>query len=199
MLDYKRLTPSDEDIVTQYYETYLNSGPSIRGYVRTGLNAPGFVGFKCVDTETGKFVGMISARPGIEFTCEHPELVAMVEDRWGKEGLYSGDMIVVDPAYRKHGVGRQLAILLREGLRENHAVCMVMELWLRHREGDVPALHPLQNAWKDFNIITLTVVKNFYKDLADYGLTCPECGTECKCGALIAALVLEDPPGGEGA
>lgn len=190
MIEYGKLERGDEDVVTQFYETYLNSGPSIRDYVHRGLEAEGFVGYKCVDTETGRFVGMISARPGIEFTCDHPELVEMVKEKWGTRGVYTGDMIVVDPAYRKHGVGRQLAVLLRQGLRENHAVCMVMELWLRYQEGDVPALHPLQNAWKDFNIVDLCVVKDFYKNLADYGLTCPECGSNCKCGALICALVL---------
>ena len=197
MLEYRKLEPDDEDVVTEYYETYLNGGPSIRDYIRRGLADEGYVGYKCVDTETGRFVGMIAARPGIEFTCEHPELVEMVKERWGTENVYTGDMMAVDPAYRKHGVGRQLAVLLRQGLREHHAVCMVMELWLRYQEGDVPALHPLQNAWKDFNIITLTVVKDFYKNLADYGLTCPESGSECRCGALISALVLDDPPGEE--
>lgn len=197
MLVYQKLERNDETAVTEMYETYLNAGASIRGYIRDGLGAEGFVGFKCVDTDSGRLAGMISARPGVAFTCGHPELVELVRRRWGGEGLYTGDMLAVDPAYRRRGVGRELAVRLREGLLQKHAACMVMELWLRCRDGDVPALHPLQNAWKDFNIITLTIVRDFYKNLADYGLTCPECGASCKCGALIAALELHDPPGGE--
>lgn len=196
MLEYKKLGFSDEDIATEYYETYLNAGPSVRDYIRTGLRTEGFVGYKCVDTETGKTIGVMSARPGIEFTCDHPELVEMVEERWGTQGVYTVDLQVVEPAYRKHGVGKQLAVLLQQGLRENHAVCMVLELWIRHWEHDVPALHNMQNAWGDTNIVTLTVVDDFYKNLADYGLTCPECGTDCKCGALIAVLVLDGSLGG---
>lgn len=197
MIEYGKLELSDEDIATQFYETYLNAGPAVRDYIRTGLRTEGFVGYKCTDTETGKVIGMMSARPGIEFTCDHPELVEMVKERWGTQGVYTVDMQIVEPEYRKHGVGRQLAVLLQQGLRKHHAKCMVLELWIRHREKDVPALHPMQKAWKEANIVPLTVVDDFYKNLADYGLTCPECGSDCKCGALIAMLVLNGSSGGE--
>ena len=195
MLIYKEVEREDEDVITEMYETYLNAGNPIRGHVREGLQCEDYMGYKCVDTETGKLVGIISAKPGLDFTCGHPELVEQIHQKWGTQGLYSSDIMIVDPAYRKHGIARELAIQLKKGLMEKHAVCLVMELWIRSTDGDVPALHPLRDIWE---MTTLTIDREFYKNLADYGLTCPLCGAECHCGAMITVMEFHYPPtGGE--
>lgn len=188
---YGQPEAEDESAITEMYETYLNAGASIRGYVREGLQDDGFVGVKCVDSDTGRMVGILCARPGIQFTCDHPELVEIIQKRWGTKGIYTGDMLIVDPAYRGRGIAAKMAVLLKEGLMRRHAVCMVMEQWLRYKEGDVPALNPMKHAGE---AVVITIDRHFYKDLADYGLTCPECGANCRCGALISVLEFHYPP-----
>ena len=190
MLIYAKPEAKDESEITWMYETYLNEGDSIREYVREGLQDSGFVGVKCVDSDTGKMVGILCARPGIQFTCDHPELVDIIQKRWGTKGVYTGDMLIVDPAYRGHGIAEEMAVRLKEALMEQHAVCMVMEKWLRYKEGDVPAMNPMKHAGE---AVVITIDRHFYKDLAKYGLTCPECGADCKCGALISVLELHYP------
>ena len=189
MLVYQKPELSDEDAITEMYETYLNDGPGIRAYIRKGLENEGLVGIKCVDTDTGRLVGIIASRPGLEFTYPHPELEAEITARWGSKGVYSSDVMIVDPNYRHRGVARELSLRLREGLLSRNAVCIVMELWIRP-DGEIPALHPV-NFLGEPTVITIS--RDFYKDLGKYGLTCPECGTDCRCGAMIAAIDFRRP------
>lgn len=195
MLIYEQPGMQDEDAITRMYETYLNAGPSIREYVRTGLAGGNMMGVKCVDTETGELVGIIGSRPGVEFTYPHPELEAQIKAQWGDTGLYSSDVMIVDPAYRRAGVARELTVRLRQGLIERGAVGIVMELWIRP-DGVIPALSPVRYLGEP---ILITESKDFYKDLGKYGLTCPECGSDCHCGAMIAVIDFRKPwPKGEG-
>lgn len=194
MLVYLDPVLGDEDAITDMYETYLNAGPSIREYVRDGLENPDFVGVKCVDTDTENMVGILCARPGIQFTCAHPELERVIEKRWGTQGIYTGDMLVVDPAYRGHGVASKMATELRRKMKAHGAVCMVMEQWLRSQEKDVPAMNPMRDAGDP---ILIAVDQTFYRDLAKYGLTCPECGMDCHCGAVVSVIDFQSPWRGE--
>ena len=184
MLIYEKPELSDVDAITEMYEVYLNAGPSIRNYILEGLRNEGTVGVRCVDTDTGKLVGVIASRPGLEFTYPHPKLEEKLRARWGTEGVYSSDIMVVDPAYRHHGVAKELTLRLREGLISKGAKCIVMELWIRP-DGKIPALHPVHYLGEP---TTVSIYRNFYKDLDKYGLTCPECGSHCVCGAMVAVI-----------
>lgn len=194
MLVYKDPVPGDEDAITEMYETYLNAGPAIREQVHEQLLDPMFVGVKCVDTERENMVGILCAHPGIHFTCAHPELVRVIEKRWGTKGIYTGDMLVVDPAYRGHGVASRMATELRQKMKARGAVCMVMEQWLRSKEKDVPAMNPMRDAGDP---ILIAVDQRFYRNLSQYGLTCPECGEDCQCGAVISVIDFQVPWRGE--
>ena len=185
MLVYLDPVPEDEAAITNMYEVYLNAGPAIREQVHEQLLDPGFIGVKCVDTDRDAIVGILCAHPGIHFTCAHPELERVIEKRWGKAGVYTGDMLVVDPAYRGHGVASKMAKELRRKMRAGGAVCMVMEQWLRSKEKDVPAMNPMRDAGDP---ILIAVDQRFYRDLSKYGLTCPECGEDCECGAVISVI-----------
>ena len=195
MLEYHKLGPQDEDIVIQYVEKYLNAGPYIRDHIHEGLLLDTYIGFKCVDSDTGEVAGMVASRPGIEFTYPHPDLEVMVSEKLGHKPVYTGDLFVVRPKYRKEGIGRHLTVLMVEELKKRNVSFLMLEMWIRYIEGDVPALHPTLNACQDYELKTLAVVNDFYKDLADYGMTCPECGSNCKCGAMITALTLDEPAG----
>lgn len=184
MLIYERPDLGDVDAITRMYETYLNEGPSIRDYVREGLENEGLVSIKCVDTDTGELVGIIGSRPGLEFTYPHPELEEEIRKRWGPDGIYSSDVMIVNPDYRHRGVAKELTLRLREGLITRGASCIAMELWIRP-DGEIPALHPVHYLGEP---TVVTISRDFYKDLARYGLSCPECGSDCHCGAMIAVI-----------
>ena len=40
------------------------------------------------------------------------------------------------------------------------------------------------------NLVYEQRVERFYRDLPRYGMSCPICGAECKCGALIRLFSL---------
>lgn len=187
MLMYMPPDLADADAITALYEEHLNAGDSVRDYVRTGLEDEGYLGVKCVDQETGAMVGILSARPGIEFTYPHPELEERIRSRWGTRGVYTADMLIVDPAYRGKGVANEMMGCLREGLCEKRVVCMVLEAWIRSQEHDIPAQGAFQHLGEGE---VLAVDHAFYKDLARYQMTCPECGAHCRCGAVISVIDL---------
>lgn len=184
MLMYERAELADAPAITRMYETYLNEGPSIADYVRQGLEDPRMVCIKCVDTDTGALVGIIGSRPGPEFTYPHPELEEEIKARWGPEGIYSSDVMIVNPAYRGRGVSRELTVQLREGLKAVGARAIAMELWIRP-DGEIPALRSARHLGE---AVVVARSEDFYRDLARYGLRCPVCGSHCRCGALIAVV-----------
>lgn len=187
MLIYGSMELSDEDSITALYEAHLNAGDSVRDYIRKGLEDKNFIGVKCVDYEDGKIVGILAARPGIGFTYPHPELEMRIQSRWGTEGGYTADMLVVEPAYRGAGIADKMMRCLRESLREKHAVYMVLEAWIRAQEHDIPALGSFRHLGEGEVVV---VDHAFYKDLKQYHMTCPECGEDCRCGAVVSVIDL---------
>lgn len=187
MLSYEKPNLSDLDAITALYCRFLNSGAAVRDYIREGLENPAFVGVKCVDTEKNLLVGIVSMRPGIEFTCGHEELVKEIRDRWGTEGVYTGDMLVVLPEYMGQGIGRKLSVLADEELKRRGVRYLVKEEWRRATEADVPAYKAMSHFG---NRVVVSDDPHFYKDLPKYGLTCPKCGANCTCGAIVSVVEL---------
>lgn len=186
MLIYDKLSLDDLDNMSELYELYLNSGPSISGWLREGLTESGYVGLKCLDGE--RMVGVISARPGVEFTCGHEDISSLIKQRWAGYQLYTGDMMAVLPAYRNQGIARELARGFKDELIRNGCERLVLEEWHRSLTDDIPA----SGVHKYFGKYELVGKYNdFYRDIGKYGLACPECGgSSCRCGAYICVITL---------
>lgn len=168
------------------YRGYLNDGEAIDSYLRDGMESDGYLAVKCVCD--GKTVGIISAKKGLDFTCGHEDLIERIYDKWGSDGIYCGEMLAVLPQYRKMGIAKALTQKLAEALVSAGARYLVLEEWHRSIEDDIPATGIVKYLG---NAETICTDRNFYKDIAKYGLTCPECGAECHCGAKIIIITLQ--------
>lgn len=185
-LHYSDVTIADLGAVNELYQRHLNGGPQIYDWLREGLSMENYAGVKCMDGE--KVVGVFSARPGIDFTCPHPEIEAKILAEYPGKNIYSGETLVVLPEYRGLGIARELALGLRERLIKLRCDIMIAEEWHRRIERDVPASGVLKYLSERTDL--LGIYPEFYAGLEELGMTCPQCDGHCQCGALVCAVVL---------
>ncbi len=183
MLLYSEVNESDFEQMLILYERFLNAGENIAPYLREGISDSSYAGVKCMDGE--RMIGVFSARPGVDFTCGHEDIAEKIRRRWRSYRLFTADMLAVLPEYRGLGVARRLAEGLRASLKARGCERLVIEEWRRSIEGDVPVSGVLKYIGPH---TTLGVYPDFYRDSAEYGVTCPECGPHCRCGALVCIL-----------
>ena len=170
---------ADVEEIADIYETYLNSGDAIRKHIHENMNMKDYVGFKA--TDQGRIIGIMSGRPGIDFTYPHPELEAHIQKLFPGERIFSNESILVLPEYRNQGITHEL------GRRMVHEVCrkgyhlLLAELWI-YPDGSVPAAETTEH-WGE--IVYEERKNRFYEKLEQYGMLCPVCGKDCVCGALI--------------
>ena len=188
MLSYSGLTIDDLDGMSHLYETYLNAGAIIRGWLREGLSKPDYAGVKCTDGDM--LVGVFSGRPGVEFTCGHHDIVSQIIDQWGEHTLYTTDMVIVHPDYRGQGIARELAARFSRDLAAKGCRYLIIEEWHRKIENDVPVSGVLKYMGK-YEIFG--EYSDFYRELERYDMTCPECGTTCRCGAVVCVIDVNQP------
>lgn len=185
MLRYSEIDASDGERMTLLYKTYLNDGETVQDWFEAGLSQGDYAGAKCMDAE--RAVGVFSARPGIEFTCGHEDIVRQLEETYRGEKIFTADMLAVLPEYRGHGVARQLAWGLRDSLKKHGCEKLIVEAWERSIKHDTPVGGVVK--YLSPHIKVFGEYLDFYQNLAQYSLTCPECGgSDCKCGALVLVL-----------
>lgn len=186
MIEYSRITIDDLHMVTDMYETYLNSGKFMEAHIREGIESPYFVGYKAM--ENGRMVGMMTGRGGLDFTYPHPELEAMIQKRFRGEQIYSPDSLTVIDDYRGTDVGFKLGHMVLEEIYKKGYRLLVSELWI-YPDGHVPADHILRN-WG--TVVYEENIELFYKDLYKYKMKCPICGAHCTCGAKILIVKISE-------
>lgn len=186
MVEYSRITVKDLRLVTDMYETYLNSGDFMENHIKEGIENPYFVGYKAMDD--GKMVGMMTGRGGLDFTYPHPELEEMIQEKFKGEKIYSPDSLTVIDEYRGTDVAFNLGHMVLEEIYSKGYRLLVSELWI-YPNGHVPADHILRN-WG--SVAYEEDVKDFYKDLHKYNMQCPICGEKCTCGARILIVRISE-------
>lgn len=187
MFEYSSVRPEDLPAMIGLYHTYLNGGDGVVRFLEEGMSAPGYAGVKC--TLDGRMIGVFSARPGIEFTCGHAELVELIEREYGNEDIYTADMLAVEDAYRGRGIARQLSIGLRDALMAKGALRLIIEEWHRAVEDDMPVSGVVRYFGKHR---VIGDYPDFYRDLEQYDMTCPECVGPCRCGAKVIVIRLSN-------
>ncbi len=185
MFSYLPVEPSDHPIMTALYEQYLNGGSSVSDYIKDGFELGNIIGVKCVYED--KIVGVFTARPGIQFTCGHEDLVLRIAELF-KENIVSGDMIVVLPEFRGKGIAREMTAQLLKMLLDRGYKYFVAEMWNHADDHDMPAFGSVKRLG---SVVFEEAHELFYADLYKQGLTCPECGIYCKCSALVSVIKLE--------
>ena len=181
MLQYSDLSHDDLEETIKLYETHLNSGGEIRFWLREGFDNPLYCGVKCTDGD--KMVGMFSVRPGIVFTYHNEELAKQIGERWSGPELFTIDMVVVLPEYRRRGIARELLKRLHGRIVEKGGRRLLVEAWFRAEDSTAPLYGLLDEYFKKTEVVGK--FDNFYKDLGKHGIACPECGSSCKCGAIV--------------
>ena len=182
----------DAENVADIYEKYLNSGAAIREHIRADISMKKYVGYKAV--EDGKIVGIMSGRPGIDFTYPHPELEEEIKNSFPGEEIFSNESILILPEYRNHGLARELSRKMVRKIYEKGYRLLLAELWI-YPDGSVPAAE-ITDHWGQ--LVYEKRKELFYDQLEQYGMECPLCGSHCICGAMIRLFRLtERPAGGE--
>ena len=186
MLVFSEVKKTDFGYMLDLYERFLNTGEGIARHLNESANAPGYLGVKCMDGDV--IVGVITAEPGVKFTCGHEDIAAEIQARWRGKSIYTGDMLVVLPEYRGRGIARRLSENWRELLRSGGCEILVIEGWHRSREDDVPMSGILKYMGK---YTTFGEYPDFYSESERYGVVCPECGANCLCGARICVIEID--------
>ncbi len=179
MLEYLDFCKEDIDTLTEYYSRYLNDGEGLIDFIRTAAEGDGYFGSKAV--ENGTIVGFFTFQLGMMFTYPRPDLIEKLEKRTGGKKTVTVDTLVVLPEKRGKGVAGSLRERNSRLLKERGISFMLAESWI-YPDGRVPSFRVYADMGR---IVFEEKIPLFYKDLGKYGITCPICGSECRCGADI--------------
>ncbi len=184
MIEYRPIKRADIPRIIELYEQYLNSGASISEQIRTFWEDGSYMGYMAVSGS--KPVGLMTVRQGIAFTYPHPELEAELD--WIVQGkrIANCDALLVMPEYRKTGIAHAMAAHVRELLQRISYDYFLAEIWI-YPDGQAPGKSTLESVG---DLIWQRRIDGFYRDLADYGMSCPLCGERCVCGAWIDLMEL---------
>jgi predicted N-acetyltransferase YhbS len=88
--------------------------------------------------------------------------------------------LVVKPAFRNKGIGTQLVKLSKETLESQGAARVISSVWVKPN-GTVTVKGPLESN----NMEELVHIERFWDREVGVKRPCKECGSECKCSAII--------------
>jgi GNAT superfamily N-acetyltransferase len=182
MTDKPRISPmaaADINELVRLHEMYLNFGEGVRAHFAQVLADPASVAVKC--EAQGRMIGLDIYTRGIALSGGHEELCARVRTLAGEATVYTGDALLVVPAWRGKGVSALMLAESRRLLAARGAVYVLYELWV-HPDGQMPARHTV-GQYAD--VTDLGLHEHFYVDFDHYGYYCPICGDKCRCGAHL--------------
>lgn len=189
MIQYSEIEKKDLKEIINIYEKYLNSGKYIRKSIRDAFISKDFIGYKACDGE--RIIGFFTGQGGIAFTYPHPELEQEILEFAAGRKIYTPDGLYVAEEYRNKGIAAELILRMRESIRNKDVELALVELWI-YPDRTVPAKIPLKGIGR---AVYQKKVPMFYHKLKEYGVKCPICGDDCKCGVLIQLLELKKTKG----
>ena len=176
---YAPVEREDIETIIALTEEHLMHGERIGESIRESVAEGNYYGVKAV--EDGKIVAFVTCKKGIELTCPHPEAERRLAECSAGKTVFTGDALYVARSHRNRGIGTQLQIRDRElqlSLGGTHAL---LEVW-RHPDGRMPSGHISHNYGE---LVFQEYIPEFYREAARFGMECPLCGSECKCGAEL--------------
>ncbi|MCR5282651.1 MAG: GNAT family N-acetyltransferase [Lachnospiraceae bacterium] len=184
MITYSRVTKDDLKDIIEYYETYLNSGEAVRSSIRSAFEQGRYFGYKAMDQDTDKVAGYFTFQEGVLLTYPHADYERELEHATAHRRTVTVDALMVDRGYRARGIAKELARLNLEDLRSRGVELFCVEIWV-YPDGSIPAKNVYEAMGKP---IYHKLAADFYKDAHTFGISCPICGTHCKCGALLEVI-----------
>lgn len=173
------MQPDDLAELVRLHALYLNYGEGIHAHFAAVLADPTSVAVKAVCQ--GRMVGLDIYTRGVALSGGHADLCGQILSVTGEAEVYTGDALLVVPAWRGKGVDRALHRASRRLLAAHGAVYVLYELWV-HPDGRVPARRTLAQFERR---IDFGLHRNFYVDFDHYGYFCPLCGAKCRCSARL--------------
>lgn len=186
MITYSKAEEKDLEQIIALYQTHLNSGQYIMDEMLEEFKTKDYLGFVAKDDD--ELVGFFTGQSDIAFTYPHPELEEEIRQFAGDRKVYTPDGLLVLEAYRGKGVTGELVRRMKRALLEREVELALVELWI-YPDGSVPAQKPLRGLGE---AVYQNSVAKFYSSAEQYGITCPICGENCTCGALIELLEIKD-------
>lgn len=180
MVDIIPMLEEDIKEALKLHSKYIDSGMEVDEHYMGLATEKQYIGIQCVNEE-GKMVGSLIYTPGISFSAKHDEIKEDIEQRYPNKIFYTGDVLVIDKAYRNMGLTKPMIEAGRKELKKHGAEYVVGELWI-HPDGKIPA-SMLPSYFKSAK--HLYNVPDFYKEYYNIKIKCPVCGDHCKCGAAI--------------
>lgn len=178
-LRIRTLTAGDIDELVRLHGLYLNFGEGVRAHFAQVLSDSASVAVQC--EANGQMIGLDIYTRGIALSGGHGDLCARVRALAGEATVYTGDALLVVPAWRGRGVNALMQAESRRLLAARGAVYVLYELWV-HPDGRMPARHTLDQYAE---VTDLGLHANFYVDFDHYGYYCPICGDKCRCAAHL--------------
>jgi GNAT superfamily N-acetyltransferase len=179
-MEFCTVGPEDLETIAIISEQHLTHGKKILEEIRHHRNLKDYFGVKAV--EKGEMIGFYTCiENDIVFTLPHPEMKSLIEKMTAGEKTITGDTLYVKPAWRGKGIASELAKRVTAMARERDGKYFLTEAWI-HPEGVTPAKKIVV-----FNgeVIFEKIIPFFYRDLSKYGMECPICGKDCRCGAQV--------------
>ena len=184
MIEYRPIEGADIPRIIELYAQYLNSGDYYADLIRASWEEGGYQGYAAV--EDGEIAAFLTIRPGIEFTYPHPELEAELSDFVQGKAVANCDAMLVLPEYRHRGIAHELAARVHTLLLRLGYTYFLAENWI-YPDGIIPARPLFESLGK---LVWQRRYDGFYRDLKKYEMSCPICGEDCVCGALIDLMEL---------
>ncbi len=181
-MELKSITGEDLDEITRYYETYLNSGEKVRNAIKAAFDAGIYYGCRAVSE--GETAGYFSFQDGIALTCPHPDLEEELKKETTGLSVATVDAMMVTKDHRGRGIAGQMAAWNLEMLKKRGIEVFAVEIWV-YPDGSCPARRIDEKMGK---VIWKREIPMFYKDAHRYGISCPICGQNCKCGAVMEII-----------
>ena len=179
MVVYKPITKDDVGQIIDLTMRYLTHGDYIADEISRSVRKGNYYGVMAL--EDGNVVGFNAVKRGIEFTLPQPELEAEIAKLVPNELVFNGDTFYVDSRYRRRGIGRELTLIAKDQILALGGRYFLGELWV-HPDGSTPASSSNQCYGET---VFEQLVPLFYRELPRYGMCCPICGEDCRCGAVI--------------
>ena len=179
-LRYSEIRDEDIDAILALADRHLTHGY----YVAREASRRNYYGVKVEDGD--QMVGFLTFKEGIDLTLPHAELERKIRAMAADGMIVNGEAVFVNPAYRKCGLGGEMMRRSLSMMRAMGAKYLLLEFWI-YPDMKIPSLR-LPDA--SLRILYEERLERFYRDLPRYGMTCPICGGDCKCGALVRLFSL---------
>ncbi len=178
-MEYSNITSDDIPQIIECTQKYLTDGEEIKEEIELSAEEENYFGVKA--TEGGELIGFLTIKKGIQFTCPHPYLEREIRKAANRKTVSFVDGIWVCKNHRGKGVSGELARRTKKLLKDIGAEYIFIEEWI-YPDGHIPAERLLSSYGEP---VYEKEIPMFYRDMAKYGMKCPICGENCKCGAKI--------------